>query len=561
MTRINHPKNVAGPGPDGRFDASTVEWLLEDLLRRLEDSIDTTQHTQMKTRQDEADKADETLQEKLKEKLQELGQVRRERSELENELQERDAKIDDLNDQLRRKDEEYLRWEDEKREMMKSMNKAFTQVLQCRNNIQLYCRVLPMKKKKSKKAVTAEPLDWKYRPYAIETPGKQYNFHRVFGPETPTSDVYEVLEPVLEMSKEQCRHALLIAFGESGSGKSTTMFDGFEPHPGKSVLERLGESLWPSGQSSGWRAGITWIEIKTIGAYDLIKKDKEAQRKLEFKDKQKTSNHGLTDDELYTNDSFFKYAGRTCIKKDDGTSVRAPRAYLQRQWVTTREELRQQRDLARKNRESSSTEANSQSSRGCCFLEIRLEYKGERRGVLSLIDLMGKEEWNKVGKDQQHNSLTGHKEVESLCELLGQVATHNNRAALKDSSKKSPKSDQKDYLEEFTPTGQTPPMLARLIFPILRGSISGSGNEAPHVAVLAHVVDSSEHRDQNNATLKWTKRWESTFEMTAVENCVNCKSQETEIAILKTRLTGSDSTGAEDAETEPQLGSGAHVEL
>ena len=63
MTRINHPKNVAGPGPDGRFDASTVEWLLEDLLRRLEDSIDTTQHKQVETLQDEADKADVTLQE------------------------------------------------------------------------------------------------------------------------------------------------------------------------------------------------------------------------------------------------------------------------------------------------------------------------------------------------------------------------------------------------------------------------------------------------------------------------------------------------------------------
>ncbi len=148
-------------------------------------------------------------------------------------------------------------------------------------------------------------------------------------------------------------------------------------------------------------------------------------------------------------------------------------------------------------RETARTDNNAKSSRGCALMEIRLKRGNEPKGVITLVDLMGKEDVTEVGKKEVAKFTAGAKNASALWDLLKDITNHKNRAA--SLITKSPPNTRPAVRMRSHPYEKSD--LYHLVKPIRDGLVCGNG-APPYVAVIAHITDCKDNASRNLKTLK-----------------------------------------------------------
>merc|ERR1719343_1037500 len=109
-----------------------------------------------------------------------------------------------------------------------------------RGRIRTFCRIRGLSRGETMKGSGAV-LRRQRTEVDIPSCNRQFNFDLVFGPEAPTSRLWEEVWPLVDSVFDQPgSHACVMAYGQTGAGKTFTM-EGTAAQPGlvRRTLERL----------------------------------------------------------------------------------------------------------------------------------------------------------------------------------------------------------------------------------------------------------------------------------------------------------------------------------
>ncbi|XPT04751.1 hypothetical protein M3J09_013825 [Ascochyta lentis] len=353
MSGFRPPPHIPPPRPDGSWDREAVQWLLDECKRTFEEAlIESTKETCVRlqetqrerdaarnalketerAQQDRAHQDLKMLQSALTEAEKKVQQVGSDKIRLEAKIQKQqevnrqaknaydaemasmstnfDAKMASMSTNFDAKMASMsTKFDAEMASMNTKLSGAYHDILQCCNNIQLYCKVRPPPfNEKTHK--DGKSLTWGYESFDVKTKDEQYSFHRVFGPRASNAELHNVLRPMLEIAQGNNRHVLLIGFGESGSGKSTTLYQASEINQ-LSIVEQLANDLWgeDSSKASMWSAGLMLLEMQASGMYSLINGPPgSAKQKVKISQSKNDADMvGVPENARYTANTFIAY--------------------------------------------------------------------------------------------------------------------------------------------------------------------------------------------------------------------------------------------------------------
>jgi hypothetical protein len=121
------------------------------------------------------------------------------------------------------------------------------------------------------------PSNTSQTPTQIGRSGGTFQFHRVFGPRAVNNDLYEHVCPPLLDAIFKGEHATLMAYGQTGTGKTFTMRAHVEDtgHPDRGLVARCLQDMCSrieARQPKGWHSKIrlSMIQIYMERVLDLL---------------------------------------------------------------------------------------------------------------------------------------------------------------------------------------------------------------------------------------------------------------------------------------------------
>ncbi|KAF2123702.1 P-loop containing nucleoside triphosphate hydrolase protein [Dothidotthia symphoricarpi CBS 119687] len=327
----------------------------------------------------------------------------------------------------------------------------------------------------------------------------EYSFDRIFdsaAEQHSNANIYSRLRVQLGRAKEG-NHVVIIAYGPSGAGKTSTLYDGTSQRDGThdmSLLYRIVQELLQN-LAVGWKLRMSWLE-----AHHDIAKGKDTLFNLLVDPKQKVT-HKTHSSSNAPSENCFMYSTANDYFVTDA------REFLEPVDIVSQKKLEVMKEKARRNRSTDATDMNKQSSRASTFVELRLELHGELQGVITIVDTMGQE--SSTNKSQKQRVAAGagmatNSELSDMLRALGQQHTVKGRQG-------ACKVTQPVYtthrFRRSLQTSLTMYQLNKLLFPAFNRSVL-KGEHHCHVTVIGHVFDQSD-RKHTRETLETLKLWET----------------------------------------------------
>ncbi|XP_042420346.1 kinesin-like protein KIN-14B isoform X1 [Zingiber officinale] len=239
--------------------------------------------------------------------------------------------------------------------------------LDLKGNIRVFCRVRPLLPEES----------CRISPPSLLTPdstrlllrvgdrrSKQYNFDKVFHPQSTQEEVFSEIEPVIKSALDGY-NVCIFAYGQTGTGKTYSM-EGSRSNPG--IVIRGIQALFQQALESNhtFQFNFSMLEIYMGGLRDLLVPRSSKQRKPPALSIQMNSNGGVEIENL--------------------VSVE----------VHNFEQVKTLYNLGKRSRSTGATKSNLNSSRSHCLICISIACAGapeRRKGVnkIWMIDLGGSE--------------------------------------------------------------------------------------------------------------------------------------------------------------------------
>ncbi|KAK7179360.1 kinesin motor domain-containing protein [Paraphaeosphaeria sporulosa] len=327
------------------------------------------------------------------------------------------------------------------------------QLLQLRNPLQLYLKVrdpdttpttgsgsettsatpvkprgkAPAPSRSSLQVPTQSPPDpYSYGVKTLYLKGERlHDFHRIFDTSRheDTRTAWHTMRYLAESALID-QQVVLIAYGQSGSGKTATLYEGHKTGPEKipSFLDYIGELLFKEHGEQKWSIHATWIEVYGKVMYNLAH-----PRDKQHPARKKAANSNTSSDEVEYNrggakpldPGVFPYSSL-----NDYILYKNTRASLAPTTLNSADELSKFRKHCLARRHIDGGDANGTSSRGNAVLTLRLFCDGAPRGAIALVDLFGAEE-QKAGDVKQKNERgPATNDIETLGKHLQNLSQH-----------------------------------------------------------------------------------------------------------------------------------------
>ncbi|TBU08075.1 kinesin motor domain-containing protein [Hamiltosporidium magnivora] len=326
--------------------------------------------------------------------MKELNEMKNLLKNKENEIQIKQQKILDLQEnksvlELKLKNLEKM---EEKIEIFKMKErKLIEEIIDLKGAIRVFCRIRPKfyKNTDSKnyeieysddKITIKEKIESSYNNFNIKT--HNFLFDKVFGPECDQLQVYDEISFLIRSILDGYK-VCIFAYGQTGSGKTYTM-DGIEDNPGiipRSVSEIFEVSKELSKNNWKFEFIISFVEIYNENIVDLLENN---TKKCDIRHE---------NDETYITNCTYKV-------------------------IETLEDFTRHFKNALENRTTGVTFVNERSSRSHSIFTLKINLcnsvtNQKRQGILNLIDLAGSERLS-----------------ESKCEKIRLVETQNINKSL-----------------------------------------------------------------------------------------------------------------------------------
>ncbi len=198
----------------------------------------------------------------------------------------------------------------------------------------------------------------------------QFKFDKVFKSETEQIEIYNLIGNDIVKDVMEGYNGTIFAYGQSGSGKTYTMYGSdIDDEDKKGLIPRIVNNIFDYVENSNeniiFQFKLSVIQIYKEIIYDLLTGEKNL--KLKENPTKGIYVENLSEVYLSSVDDFLNYA-----------------------------------ELAEKNRKVGETKLNQQSSRShsIMILEILQQFKNEnliKKGILNLVDLAGSEKVSKTG--------------------------------------------------------------------------------------------------------------------------------------------------------------------
>mmetsp|Transcript_60552 Transcript_60552/g.179470 ORF Transcript_60552/g.179470 Transcript_60552/m.179470 type:complete len:1620 (-) Transcript_60552:166-5025(-) len=279
---------------------------------------------------------------------------------------------------------EYRSLEGRARSLREKNASLLQKVLSLQGNIQVYCRVRPLKSSEAESGLrgVVEPLgEAEVGCFDSRTKNwKSYNFDRVWGPESTQTGVFRDLEQ-LALSVVDGYNACIFAYGQTGSGKTFTM----------------------EGVSEGKQYGVSYRTIqKLFGLLHFRQQMQTHSADVDappFNFSLQVGMLEIYNDEVYDLLKAFP-EGVKNPKKSPLDVRRGADGYVEvpglvKEQVTSIKDVMDLLNRGTKNRASAATNLNEHSSRSHMILQVSvsngLEGQQANKGNLYLVDLAGSE--------------------------------------------------------------------------------------------------------------------------------------------------------------------------
>lgn len=306
------------------------------------------------------------------------------------------------------------------------------EVQELKGNIRVFCRVRPPLSTSERRETSIftyndmDPGQIEVSEPTLSVRGEkqvrkyEFNYDRVFGPETTQDDIFEELSQLVQSALDGYS-CCVFAYGQTGSGKTYTMegpssesgealFAAESPERG--IIPRAVEQIFTSVsrlRGCGWEYTIevSFLEVYNEQLRDLLKESSQGQGQGQSQSLQ-----------LVTN--------------EDSVSVQGCRSV----GVSAPHEVYTLLDVARKNRVVAETKYNEHSSRSHSVFRLHIRGHNSKRretvtSVLNLVDLAGSERL-----DAGHNKAERQKETQNINKSLSNL--RNVITALAESKKHVP---------------------------------------------------------------------------------------------------------------------------
>lgn len=379
-----------------------------------------------------------------------------------------------------------------------------------KGNLRVYCRVRPLLPHEEQLAIENGAKDASIdlgfpdndtdgqrlcmKTYSVSAMGKpitkahNFEFDKVFGPQDPTSKVFDEVSELVQSALDGY-NVCILAYGQSGSGKTYTMME-----PGEGLVMKAADQIFDAREKMkrfGWEYEFTgeMLEIYNEGLKDLIKTSQSnvpmspgPSSKLSIKHYQETRTtivEGLTQVPLTS-------ASQT-------TSL-----------------LRQ----SSRNRATAATCANEHSSRSHSIFIMRVhgvhvgnpEYgiaaTGERReGVLNLIDLAGSERLahSKTKGDRLKETQSINKSLSSLVDVICAKAAGSSAVGMGARNGSSTPTGRESPTKPNGNNGSFIPFRNSQLTYLLQYSLSGNSK----TLMLVNVSPFKAHENETLRSLKF----------------------------------------------------------
>lgn len=251
--------------------------------------------------------------------------------------------------------------------------------------------------------------------------GDRHHFDWVFNASATIASIYDKISIQVELAKEGS-HIMVVAYGESGSGKTTTLFDGLGPDKGPtnhSIFHYITQALFELDQDSQWEVQVTWIESHMNTLFSLLHGDKVNGRQIQYH-RSRTTVADLSNKPKDQTPFVFSEANDYF----SFTAREGGRRYLHPMTVSSANQLQRLAQQAAKHRHVGSTTLNSKSSRSSVVLEMRLVHSGQPKGVITLLDMMGIEDIADKSGQQRFEASQGAQTNNGLSFLLDLFSKH-----------------------------------------------------------------------------------------------------------------------------------------
>ena len=200
--------------------------------------------------------------------------------------------------------------------------------------------------------------------------GPSFKFDKVFNSETPQVEIYNYVGKEIVKDVMDGYNGTIFAYGQSGSGKTFTMYGkDIDDEESKGLIPRIVSNIFDyvenCDENTNFQFKLSVLQIYKEVIYDLL----TGEKNLQIKENPARGIYvdGLSEVYLSSVDDFLNYA-----------------------------------ELAEKNRKVGETRLNQQSSRShsIMILEVSQQLKKEnliKKGILNLVDLAGSEKVSKTG--------------------------------------------------------------------------------------------------------------------------------------------------------------------
>jgi hypothetical protein len=118
-----------------------------------------------------------------------------------------------------------------------------------------------------------------YLPYNQTSVEAHHHFVWVFDANTSTAQIYGKLRAQIELPGEGS-HTSVLAYGKSGSGKTTTLFKGPSASGNLSILRQLIRDLLSKHGVSHCIIDVTWLKSHKNKSYSLLHDIDDKEREI-----------------------------------------------------------------------------------------------------------------------------------------------------------------------------------------------------------------------------------------------------------------------------------------
>jgi hypothetical protein len=257
----------------------------------------------------------------------------------------------------------------------------------------------------------------------------------VFDASTSNKNIFEAVEHIMSSAKSG-RHVMYFASGESGSGKLSTMLTGLDLKDGRgrdaSLLNRILSNVVGRGiENQGWTVRVRAIEVylgndlyniayTPTGQQPNKRRVKSRIREEEARQekKERALHHrpatGEQSRQLLGINAANAQDHQRFVRTDGPSKGMEMGPFV----VAKGADIDNLIGMVDNQRTKDETEGNKTSSRGHCWLELRIFYGDQEKGIITLVDLAGMEDMQSKTSKLKNESTTIRQRARLAISLL-----------------------------------------------------------------------------------------------------------------------------------------------